>query len=182
MEKKDVSENYINLSQWAEENDLSLLLDYINHTENMYARLGLSKKNFSINPESKKLKITFTPTKNTHNGLHLDLENKESLDLVHGGVLAHFIDSSAGALLFTQLEYTKLPSTCESSIKYRFPVLLNNETEVVAFFPTEQDMNSKKVVVEVNVFQNLRNERKLCCEARLVMRGIKSEVLAKILS
>ncbi len=182
MEIISKSENFVNLYKWAEENDLSLLLDYIRNTENMYKRSGLTKESFSFDPILKRLKITFTPAKHIHNGLHMDLENDESLDLVHGGMLAHFIDSCAGALLFTQLENTKLPSTCENHIQYHFPVLLNAEVKVVAFFPIDQDINAKKIVIDVNVYQDIGDESKLCTEARLVMRGIKPEVLVKILS
>ncbi len=173
---------FVTLSAWAEENDLLLLSDYIRNTENMYHRLGLKKDSFSFDPENRKMKIQFTPEKDVHNGLHLHLENDESLDVVHGGILAHFIDSCAGALLFTQLENTKIPSTCESSIKYIFPVVLNSPVIVEAFFPVDQDVNAKKIVIDVNVYQDVHGQSKLCTEARLVMRGIKPEILAQILS
>jgi acyl-coenzyme A thioesterase PaaI-like protein len=182
LQEKSPENYFVNLYKWAEENGLLLLVNYIANTENMYRRLGLNENSFSYDKVNKKLKIIFTPIKNIHNGLHLDLENGEEIDLAHGGILAHFIDSCAGALLFTQLGNTKLSSTCENYIQYNFPVLLNNQVEIVAYFPIEQDPNDKKVIIKVDVFQNIKGERRLCCEARLIMRGVKPEVLAKILS
>jgi acyl-coenzyme A thioesterase PaaI-like protein len=179
---ENLTENtFVNLSEWAEENNLTLLIDYINNTENMYRRLGLSKKSFSFDPENKVMKIEVDLKKDFHNGLHLDLETGKEIDLAHGGFLSFVIDACSGALFFTKIEQGELPKTTNLTINYLAPAIIGLSIIIKSEFETVSE-DGKTAKIKTYIFQDVKRGKILCSEGVITLKAVKAKVVGRVVS